>query len=82
MNADQYDSWLEPLAGAVALTIRQQLQPVLGDGAVFFPPTFAAPEGSKEAPDYLIDGEVALVDTIGSQAIGWSRYSKANPTLP
>lgn len=69
MNADRYDAWLQPATGPVALTIRQDLQPVLGDGSVFFPPTFAPAEGSKDdAPDYVIDGEVALVDTVGSQA--------------
>lgn len=68
MKADQYDTWLDSATGPVALTIRQELEPVLGDGAVFFPPTFAPAEGSDGAPDYLIDGEVALVDTVGSQA--------------
>jgi len=68
MKAEQYDAWLEPHRGPVALTIRQDLQPVLGDGAVFFPPTFAPLEGSDGAPDYLIDEGTALVDTVGSQA--------------
>ena len=68
MKADQYDAWLEVSNGPVALTLRQQLQPVLGDGAVFFPPTFAPAENSEASPDYLIDGDVALVDTVGSQA--------------
>lgn len=68
MKADQYDAWLDSATGPVALTMRQELQPVLGDGAVFFPPTFAPAEGSDSAPDYLIDGDVALVDTVGSQA--------------
>lgn len=68
MKADQYDAWLEISNGPVALTLRQHLQPVLGDGAVFFPPTFAPAEGSEAPPDYLIDGDVALVDTVGSQA--------------
>jgi CRISPR-associated protein Csb1 len=68
MKADQHDAWLDPQAGPVALTMRQELQPALGDDAVFFPPTFAPAEGSDAAPDYLIDEDVALVDTVGSQA--------------
>ncbi len=68
MKAEQHDAWLDPAKAPVALTIRQELQSVLGNGAVFFPPTFAPPEGSDEAPNYLIDGDVALVDTVGSQA--------------
>lgn len=79
MKADQYDSWLDPQTGPVALTIRQELQPVLGDGAVFFPPTFAAAEGSKEAPDYLIDEGVALVDTLGSRANRMEPLFKTEP---
>jgi len=68
LKADQYDAWLEVASGPVALTLRQELQPVLGEGAVFFPPTFAPPEGPDPRSDYLIDGEAALVDTVGSQA--------------
>jgi len=71
MSLEQFDAWLE-FSGPVALTIKEELQPVMGSGSVFFPPTFAPPEGSKDAPGYLIDdtstGKVALVDTVGSQA--------------
>jgi CRISPR-associated protein Csb1 len=65
------DSWLD-MMGPVALVMREELEPVPGRQSVFFPPTFAPPEGSKDAPGYVIDqtdnGKVALVDTVGSQA--------------
>lgn len=71
MSLEQFDAWLD-FNGPVAITIREELQPVMGPDSVFFPPTFAPPEGSKDAPTYVIDdtstGRVALVDTVGSQA--------------
>ncbi|SRR5581483_1789418 len=69
--SSQFNAWLSS-DGPVALSIREPLEPALGEKAVFFPPTFAAPEGSDEKPDYVIDetsaGRVCLVDTVGSQA--------------
>jgi CRISPR-associated protein Csb1 len=69
--SSQFDAWLSP-DGPVALSIVEPLEPALGEKAVFFPPTFAAPKDSKEKPDYVIDptsdGQVCLVDTVGSQA--------------
>lgn len=79
MSDEQYDAWLEVSSGPVALTLRQELQPVLGDGAVFFPPTFAPEEGSTDSPDYLIDDGVALVDTVGSQANRMEPLFKTEP---
>ena len=71
MSIKQHDTWLE-ISGPVAVVVQEELEPVLGQGSVFFPPTFAPAEGSKETPEYVIDqtntGQVALVDTIGSQA--------------
>lgn len=71
MDLNAFDAWLE-LHGPVAVTIQEELEPVMGKESVFFPPTFAPPEGSKESPGYVIDptsaGRVALVDTVGSQA--------------
>ena len=53
--------------GPVALHLAQHLQPVEGQGAPFFPPTFAMDE--KYNIDTLADGtQVALVDSVGSQA--------------
>jgi CRISPR-associated protein Csb1 len=71
-NAEKFDHWLGT-EGPVAVIIREELEPVTGSGSVFFPPTFAPPEGVKESPGYLIDqttdlGKVALVDTVGAQA--------------
>ncbi len=69
--SSQFDPWLSP-DGPAALSIVEPLEPALGQDAVFFPPTFAAPEGSDEKPDYVIDetpaGRICLVDTVGSQA--------------
>lgn len=55
------------LTGPVALHLRQELLPVEGAGAPFFPATFATSE--KYNIDTLSDGtKVALVDSVGSQA--------------
>jgi len=57
-----------------AIVLREVLVPVEGKDGVFFPPTFAAAENSKEFPGgYNINeigsGEnVCLVDSVGSQA--------------
>jgi CRISPR-associated protein Csb1 len=68
MTIDQFDGWLQT-NGPVALVIREYLDPVVGPGAVFFPPTFAPPEDKKdEKPSYVIDdNKVCLVDSVGSQ---------------
>ena len=79
MEVDHYDDWLDVATGPVALTFRQELQPVLGEGSVFFPPTFAPAEGSKESPDYLIDDGIALIDTVGSQANRMEPLFKTEP---
>lgn len=72
MKLTDLDGWLTSTE-AVAVTVQEELEPVLGKGSVFFPPTFAPPEGSDEKPGYLIDelgdgGKAATVDTVGSQA--------------
>lgn len=71
MKVNRFDDWLEA-NGPVAIVVQEELEPVQGSESVFFPPTFAPPEGSKESPGYVIDetgsGKVALVDTVGSQA--------------
>ena len=62
---DLADRWLSP-AGPVALVWKQQLEPVEGDGGVFFPPTYADVGYNI---DKLGDGtQVATVDSVGSQA--------------
>ena len=71
MSVNRFAEWLE-MQGPVALTVVEELEPVQGAGSVFFPPTFAPPEGSKDSPGYVVDptadGQVAIVDTVGSQA--------------
>lgn len=62
---EQADRWLSPV-GPVALVWKQQLEPVEGDGGVFFPPTYADVGYNI---DTLGDGtKVATVDSVGSQA--------------
>jgi CRISPR-associated protein Csb1 len=64
----QFDSWLKS-NGPVALSIKEPIEPAAGGEAVFFPPTFAPPEGSDKKPGYVINkNRVCLVDTVGSQA--------------
>jgi CRISPR-associated protein Csb1 len=65
----QFDTWLAD-DGPVALIINEPLEPATGKHAVVFPPTFAAPEGSDQPPDYVIDEKTGtcLMDTAGSQA--------------
>lgn len=65
---DRFDAWLAG-DGPVALVIKEPLEPVTGAGTVFFPPTFAPPKGAVDGtkPEYVIDGNCCLVDTVGSQ---------------
>ena len=60
----------DPTGGAVALCLKQKLLPVEGEGAVFFPPTYAVEEGkSPYSIDTRADGtKVCTVDSVGSQA--------------
>jgi len=68
---EQINSWCEQDSMAVALRLRERLVPVEGDGAVFFPPTYA-PARKGEPSAYNVDpyGETktVLVDSVGSQA--------------
>jgi CRISPR-associated protein Csb1 len=67
---NRYDSWLAA-DGPVAVTLKEPLEAVQGDGGVIFPPTFA-PFEKGAAPSYVVDetsdGKTALVDSVGSQA--------------
>ena len=84
---ERFDAWLAP-DGPVAVAMREPLEPVLGEGAVIFPPTFAPPT-KGDPPYYVIDetskGKMAIVDTVGSQAnrmeplFKAERYSKLVP---
>lgn len=69
---ERFDAWLKE-DGPAAVVLREHLQPVEGDDAVFFPPTFAPEKGvSDKKSEYIIDdiggGRVCLVDSFGSQA--------------
>lgn len=75
MSELKIEAWLEDSADVpAAIVLREYLTPVEGKDGVFFPPTFAAAENSKEFPggyniNDLGQGEnVCLVDSVGSQA--------------
>lgn len=75
MNELNIESWLDDSGESpAALVVREHLIPVEGKDGVFFPPTYAAAENSKEFPggyniNELGPGEnVCLVDSVGSQA--------------
>jgi CRISPR-associated protein Csb1 len=62
---EQVERWLSP-TGPVALVCKQPLEPVEGDGGVFFPPTYADVGYNI---DRLGDGtQVVTVDSVGAQA--------------
>jgi CRISPR-associated protein Csb1 len=75
MNDVKIDALLEDSVDApAAVVLREYLTPVEGRDGVFFPPTFAAAENSKEFPggyninDLGSGDNVCLVDSVGSQA--------------
>lgn len=71
VTTDMIDSWADDRTAAVALHLRQKLQPVEGPGGVIFPPTYAASAGADwpYSIDTLSDGtRVVQVDSVGSQA--------------
>ena len=67
---DTINSWADDDNGPVALHLKQKLLPVEGEGAVIFPPTYAAAENrSPYNIDELADGtKVCTIDSVGSQA--------------
>jgi CRISPR-associated protein Csb1 len=80
---EHFDAWLAP-DGPVAVTMCEPLEPVLGVGAVIFPPTFAPlKDKDGEPPYYVIDptsqGKTAIVDTVGSQANRMEPLFKQEP---
>jgi CRISPR-associated protein Csb1 len=70
LTPDMINSWADNNDGPVALHLKQKLLPVEGEGAVIFPPTYAA--GEERSPyniDTLSDGtKVCTIDSVGSQA--------------
>jgi len=66
LNDETIQSWANDPKGPVALHFAQELLPVEGAGAVFFPPTFADVGYNI---DTLADGtKLALVVSVGAQA--------------
>jgi CRISPR-associated protein Csb1 len=68
LTHEMIDAWADDLRGPVALTLKQKLTPVEGEGGVIFPPTYAS-EKHPYCIDELADGtKTALIDSVGSQA--------------
>lgn len=68
ITAAELDRWANDPHGPVALHLKERMLPVEGEGAPFFPPTFADVQGNYNI-DELADGtKVALVDSVGAQA--------------
>ncbi|MGE9270643.1 MAG: type I-G CRISPR-associated RAMP protein Csb1/Cas7g, partial [Verrucomicrobiales bacterium] len=68
----KFDHYLA-IDGPPALVIREQLIPVEGNDAVFFPPTYAASEdktfkGGYNINEFTDGSNIVLVDSVGSQA--------------
>ncbi|MDT7838346.1 type I-G CRISPR-associated RAMP protein Csb1/Cas7g [Aquabacterium sp. OR-4] len=67
LTEDVINGWIDP-KGPVALVLKQHLVPVEGEGAVFFPPTYADLPQNYNI-DKLDDGtKVVTVDSVGAQA--------------
>lgn len=66
LTAEIINDWAANRDGPVALTCKQKLLPVEGEGGVIFPPTYA---DIGYNIDTLSDGtKVATIDSVGSQA--------------
>jgi CRISPR-associated protein Csb1 len=66
LTAETINDWADNKDGPVALTCKQKLLPVEGEGGVIFPPTYA---DIGYNIDTLSDGtKVATIDSVGSQA--------------
>jgi CRISPR-associated protein Csb1 len=66
LTAERINGWADCKDGPVALTCKQRLLPVEGEGGVIFPPTYA---DIGYNIDTLSDGtKVATIDSVGSQA--------------
>lgn len=79
MKPDQIAQWIEETPQApVAITLKQRLEPVEGEEAVIFPPTYAS--NPPYVIDTLADGtKVALIDSVGSQANRMEPIFKEDP---
>lgn len=66
LTAETINDWADDKNGPVALTCKQKLLPVEGEGGVIFPPTYV---DIGYNIDTLSDGtKVATIDSVGSQA--------------
>ncbi len=66
LTAEIINDWADNKNGPVAVTCKQKLLPVEGEGGVIFPPTYA---DIGYNIDTLSDGtKVATIDSVGSQA--------------
>lgn len=69
-NLTSFDEWVRDDGDIAALVMRQWLEPVEGEDAVIFPPTYPIEENKAGYNiDPLDDGvNVCLIDSVGSQA--------------
>ncbi len=68
LTDDIIHGWADDTRGPVALSLKQRMIPVEGEGAVFFPPTYADTKDGY-AIDTLSDGtKIVQVDSVGAQA--------------
>lgn len=83
LNEELFREWADNPKGPVALSLKEQLIPIEGEGGVFFPPTYAGSSESKGSTyniDTLADGtKVVTVDSVGSQANRLEPLFKAGP---
>lgn len=70
LTEDAINGWADNQRGPVALSLKQRMTPVEGEGAVIFPPTYASDDPDKRyAIDTLSDGtKIVQVDSVGAQA--------------
>lgn len=83
LTDDIIHGWADDPRGPVALALKQRLIPVEGEGAVFFPPTYADTKDGY-AIDILSDGtKIVQVDSVGSQANRMEPlFKRAKPNQP
>jgi len=83
LTDDIIHGWADDPRGPVALALKQRLIPVEGEGAVFFPPTYADTKDGY-AVDTLSDGtKIVQVDSVGSQANRMEPlFKRAKPDQP
>ncbi|WP_029015110.1 type I-G CRISPR-associated RAMP protein Csb1/Cas7g [Niveispirillum irakense] len=83
LTDDIIHGWADDPRGPVALALKQRLIPVEGEGAVFFPPTYADTKDGY-AIDTLSDGtKIVQVDSVGAQANRMEPlFKRAKPDQP